>query len=148
VKHHHLQRLPGFQRVLGDEETRAALGQLIRYGIIGALITIGGQAIYYGLAESRMTSPLMAIAIAFVIGLCVGYFAHGWVSFRGHGERDDHARIGARFVAVNIFAYLVNSFWVWLLVERLGGPNWWPIIPNVVFTPLLTFALHRRWTYA
>ena len=136
------------QRVLRDREAREAFAQLIRYGIIGALITIGGQIIYYSLAESRLTSPLVAIAIAFIIGLAVGYFAHGWVSFRGHGERDDHARIGARFIAVNVFAYLVNSFWVWCLVERLAGPTWWPIVPNVVLTPLLTFALHRRWTYA
>ena len=136
------------ERVASDPGARETFAQLVRYGIIGALITLGGQAIYYGLAESRLTSPLMAIAIAFMIGLVVGYFAHGWVSFRGHGERDDHARIGARFVAVNVFAYLVNSFWVWLLVERLHGPNWWPILPNVFFTPLLTFALHRRWTYA
>lgn len=136
------------ERVLSDAEAREALHQLIRYGIIGALITLGGQAIYYGLAESRLTSPLTAIAIAFIIGLIVGYFAHGWVSFRGHGERDDHARIGVRFVAVNVFAYLLNSFWVWLLVERLGGPNWWPILPNVFLVPLVTFALHRRWTYA
>lgn len=136
------------ERVLSDAEAREAFHQLIRYGIIGALITLGGQAIYYGLAESRLTSPLTAIAIAFIIGLIVGYFAHGWVSFRGHGERDDHARIGVRFVVVNVFAYLMNSFWVWLLVERLGGPNWWPILPNVFLVPLVTFALHRRWTYA
>jgi putative flippase GtrA len=135
------------ERVLSDAEAREAFNQLIRYGIIGALITLGGQAIYYGLAESRLTSPLMAVAIAFVIGLVVGYFAHGWVSFRGHGERDDHARIGIRFVAVNVFAYFLNSFWVWLLVERLGGPNWWPILPNVFLVPLVTFGLHRRWTY-
>ena len=141
MKHH-------VERLLPDAEKREAFYQLIRYGIIGALITLGGQAIYYGLAESRLTSPLMAVAIAFVIGLTVGYFAHGWVSFRGHGERDDHARIGTRFVTVNVVGYLANSFWVWLLVERLGGPNWWPIVPNIVLTPLLTFALHRRWTYA
>ena len=136
------------ERVLPDAEKREAFYQLIRYGIIGALITLGGQAIYYGLAESRLTTPLMAVAIAFVIGLTVGYFAHGWVSFKGHGERDDHARIGFRFATVNIFAYLLNSFWVWLLVERLHGPNWWPILPNVFLVPLVTFGLHRRWTYA
>jgi putative flippase GtrA len=90
----------------------------------------------------------VAIAIAWITGVIVGYFAHGWVSFRGHGERDDHARIGTRFVAVNLFGYLINSFWVWLLVERLSGPTWWPVVPNIVLTPLMTFALHRRWTYA
>lgn len=136
------------ERVLNDAEARAAFAQLIRYAIIGALITLGGQAIYLGLADSRLTSPLVAIAVAWITGVIVGYFAHGWVSFKGHGERDDHARIGVRFVAVNLFGYAVNSFWVWFLVERLHGPNWWPVVPNIILTPLLTFALHRRWTYA
>jgi len=135
-------------RVLSDPVARETFAQLIRYGIIGALITIGGQAIYLGLADSHLTSPLMAIAIAWITGVIVGYFAHGWVSFKGHGERDDHARIGSRFVAVKVFGYLANSFWVWFLVERLHGPNWWPVVPNIVLTPLLTFGLHRRWTYA
>ena len=72
-------------RALADPEARAAFAQLIRYAIIGALITIGGQAIYYGLAETRTTSPLVAIAIAWIVGVLVGYFAHGWISFAGHG---------------------------------------------------------------
>lgn len=127
---------------------RTALAQLIRYGVIGAGVTALGQAIYYGLAESRIVSPLIAIAIAWIVGVVVGYFAHGWISFRGHGRRDNHARIGLRFVVVNVTGYVINSFWVWLLVEHLAGPTWWPIIPNVTLTPLMTFALHRRWTYA
>ena len=133
---------------LRDPDTREPLLQLIRYGIIGAGITALGQAIYYGLAKSETTSPMVAIAIAWIVGVIVGYFAHGWISFRGHGQRDDHARIGARFVAVNLAGYLINSFWVWLLVEHLGGPVWWPIVPNIVLTPLMTFAMHRYWTYA
>lgn len=130
-----------------DPEARETLSQLARYGVIGAGITILGQAIYYVLAETRTTSPLMAIAIAWIVGIIVGYFAHGWISFRGHGDRSDHSRIGARFVVVNLFGYVLNSFWVWLLVERLDGPTWWPIVPNVILTPLMTFVLHRRWTY-
>ena len=130
-----------------DPEARETLSQLVRYGAIGAAITILGQAVYYVLAETRTTSPLVAIAIAWIVGVVVGYFAHGWISFRGHGERDDHTRIGARFVAVNVVGYVLNSFWVWLLVERLDGPTWWPIVPNIVLTPLMTFVLHRRWTY-
>ena len=135
------------QSKLGDPEARETLLQLSRYGAIGVAITILGQLIYYVLAETRTTSPLVAIAIAWITGVTVGYFAHGWISFRGHGERDNHARIGTRFVAVNLFGYVINSFWVWLLVERLDGPVWWPIVPNILLTPLMTFALHRRWTY-
>jgi len=132
---------------LADPEARAAFAQLVRYGVIGAAITALGQLVYYVLAETRTTSPLAAIAIAWVVGIIVGYFAHGWISFRGHGERDDHGRMGFRFVAVNLIGYASNSFWVWLLVERLDGPTWWPIVPNVVLTPLMTFLLHRRWTF-
>ena len=136
-----------FERVAEDPEARAALGQLVRYGLVGLLITIGGQAIYYILAETRTTSPLAAIAIAWIAGVAVGYFAHGWISFAGHGARDDHAATGTRFVTVNIVGYLLNSFWVWLLVERLAGPTWWPIVPNIALTPLMTFGLHRYWTF-
>ncbi len=130
-----------------DPEARATVLQLARYGGIGLAITILGQAIYYGLAESRTVSPMMAIAIAWIVGVVVGYFAHGWISFRGHGPRTDHGRMGTRFVAVNVVGYVLNSFWVWLLVERLDGPTWWPIVPNLALTPLMTFVLHRRWTY-
>lgn len=135
-------------RALADPDQRAALFQLIRYAVIGAAITAGGQAIYYALAESRTTSPLVAIAIAWIFGVSVGYFAHGWISFAGHGQRDDHGRMGLRFVAVNLIGYALNSFWVWLLVDRLGGATWWPIIPNIALTPLMTFWLHRRWTFS
>ena len=135
-------------RALADPEARAALFQLIRYAFIGAAITAGGQAIYYWLAETRTTSPLVAIAIAWIVGVIVGYFAHGWISFADHGTRDDHGRMGLRFVAVNLIGYAINSFWVWLLVERLGGATWWPVIPNIALTPLMTFWLHRRWTFS
>ena len=135
-------------RALADPDQRAALFQLVRYAVIGAAITAGGQAIYYALAESRTTSPLVAIAIAWIFGVSVGYFAHGWISFAGHGQRDDHGRMGLRFVAVNLIGYVLNSFWVWLLVDRLGGATWWPIIPNIALTPLMTFWLHRRWTFS
>ena len=49
-------------RLLADPDQRAAFFQLIRYVFVGAAITAGGQAIYYALAESRTTSPLVAIA--------------------------------------------------------------------------------------
>jgi len=134
-------------KALADPEARAAFWQLVRYGLIGAAITAGGQAIYLVLAETRTTSPLVAIAIAWIVGVIVGYFAHGWISFAGHGTREDHGRMSTRFVAVNVVGYLINSFWVWLLVEHLAGPTWWPVVPNVLLTPLMTFWLHRHWTF-
>ena len=123
------------------------IGQLLRYGVVGALITALGQAIYYYGVEWGGLDPNVSIAVAFVIGVAIGYFAHGWISFAGHGAREDHARMGSRFVVVNLFGFALNSFFVWLLVKALGGETWWPILPNVFLTPLATFLLHRRWTF-
>lgn len=134
-------------RKLGDADVRASLEQLIRYGIVGGLITAGGQLIYYLGVEWAGLDPNLSVAVAFVVGIVVGYFAHGSISFAGHGDRDDHGRIGMRFVAVNLFGFAMNSFFVWLLVKYLDGPTWWPIVPNVILTPLATFWMHRRWTY-
>ena len=44
-------------------------------------------------------------------------------------------------------AHRMNSFFVWLMVKYWQGPTWWPIVPNVLLTPLATFWMHRRWTF-
>jgi putative flippase GtrA len=130
-----------------DPEARAAAAQLVRYVIIGGLITALGAAIYYGCAEFLRIEPLIANLIAFIVGVIIGYVAHSQVSFRGHGERDDLTRTGGRFIAVNLFGLSLNSFWVWSLVHWADGPNWWPIVPMVFVTPLATFLMHRHWTF-
>ncbi len=130
-----------------DPEQRATVLQFARYGVIGLAITLLGQAIYLGLADHAGVAPLTAIAIAWIVGVGVGYFAHGSISFRGLGERSNHAETGARFIGVNLAGYAMNSFWVWLLVERLDGATWWPVVPNLFLTPLVTFFLHRHWTF-
>lgn len=132
---------------LRNPTRRAALHQFVRYGVIGLSITLLGQAIYLGLADYAGVPPLVSIAVAWIVGVAVGFFAHGQISFRGHGQQNNSPQTGARFVGVNLAGYAMNSFWVWLLVELLAGPTWWPVVPNIALTPLITFFLHRHWTY-
>ena len=120
---------------------------MLRYGVVGGGVTALGAAIYYGCAEFLGVAPLIANSIAFIIGILVGYVVHSQISFRGHGSRDSVARTGTRFLIVNLVGYAFNSLWVWSLVERLDGPNWWPVVPMVFVTPLVTFLMHRRWTF-
>jgi putative flippase GtrA len=131
-----------------DPQARAAAAQLIRYLISGILVTAIGAAVYYCCAEFLGIEPLVANLIAFIVGVIIGYVLHSQVSFRGHGERDDLTRTGARFVAVNLIGLSLNSFWVWSLVHWANGPNWWPIVPMVFVTPLATFLMHRHWTFS
>jgi putative flippase GtrA len=131
-----------------EPEHRTVLLQLARYGIAGFAITLAVAASYWAIAEYLRVDPMISFTIVFIFFSAVSYFTHGAFSFKGHGERDrHHVRMG-RFLAVNVLGYLVNQGFIWLLVKQLDGPNWWPTIPMVFVTPLLTFSLHRRFVYA
>lgn len=131
-----------------DPARRTILLQALRYAVAGLAITLAFSAAYWLVAELTGMDPNVALALVFVVFSAISYVTHGAFSFAGHGERDrPHLRM-TRFFVVNILGFLANQFWVWLLVKRLDGATWWPIIPFVLVTPWLTFVLHRRWVYA
>lgn len=134
--------------VIRQPERRAMTVHAIRYAVAGLLITIAFSACYWAGAELLRVDPNVALALVFVLFSIISFVAHGRFSFAGHGERDrPHVRL-TRFFIVNILGFLANQFFVWLLVKKLDGATWWPIIPFVFVTPWLTFVLHRRWVYA
>ena len=131
-----------------DHERRAMAVQMFRYAIAGGAITLAVAASYWAIAEFLHVDPMLSLAIVFLFFSGVSYLVHGAFTFKGHGARDDHGKRGARFLVINILGFLANQGFVWYLVKHLGGPTWWATIPMVLFTPLLTFALHRRFVYA
>ena len=129
-------------------ERRAVLAQVARYALAGFLITLAVAASYWAIAEYLHVDPMISFTIVFITFSAISYFTHGAFSFKDHGSRDQqHVRIG-RFFAVNVIGYVVNQGFIWVLVKELGGPTWWPTLPMIFATPLLTFALHRRFVYS
>lgn len=131
-----------------DSEQRAVAMQMLRYALAGGAITVAVAASYWAIAEFLGVDPMVSLAIVFIFFSGVSYAVHGAFTFKDHGERDRHHVRGARFLAINIFGFLLNQLFVWYLVKHLGGPTWWPTLPMIFVTPLLTFALHRRFVYA
>lgn len=127
--------------------TTGVLGQLIRFGVTGVAVTLFYAAVYWPLATYVM-NPNLAVLIAFVLATAVGRFAHGAVSFRGHGSRD--RATAAKFFIVQGFGCLLNQAFTWALVTGpfLHGPTWWPLVPAVFVVPLVTFGLQRNWVFA
>jgi putative flippase GtrA len=124
------------------------LGQLIRFGVTGIALTVLVAAGYWMLATWFGVEPMLSLTLNYILFTGLGYLAHSRFSFRGYGSRDNaHVRT-VRFFAVNGIGFLVNQFFVWLLVRQMDGPTWWPVLPILFFTPLLTFALNRRWVFA
>ena len=128
-------------------EHRVVTLQMARYAIAGMTITLCVAGSYWALAEFAGVDPMVSLTLVYLVFSAVSYVTHGVFSFRGHGERDRHHVRATRFVMVTIIGFCINQFWVWLLVEELGGPTWWPTVPIICVTPLVTFALLRRFVY-
>ncbi|HVF36615.1 MAG TPA: GtrA family protein [Sphingomicrobium sp.] len=129
-------------------ERRTVVLQLLRYALAGFAITVAVAGSYWAITDLLRIDPMVSFTVVFLVFSAISYVTHGEFSFRGHGGRDrHHVRIG-RFLAINLLGFLVNQGFIWLLVKHLGGPTWWPTIPMLFVTPLLTFALHRRFVYA
>jgi putative flippase GtrA len=132
---------------LRREERLVLLGQIVRFGITGGLLTVGVAAAYWAVAELLGVDPLVSMTLVYLAFTGLGYLLHSRWSFKDHGSRDQmHVRT-VRFFAVNTLGFLSNQFFVWLLTKHLGGPTWWPVIPIIFVTPVLTFTLNRRWVF-
>ena len=127
---------------------RDLIGQAVRFGITGGLLTVLVAGGYWVVAELLGVEPMLSMTLNYLVFTALGYVLHSRFSFRGHGGRHRPALRTVRFFTVNTTGFLVNQFFVWLLVKHLGGPTWWPVIPILFVTPLLTFALNRCWVFA
>ena len=132
----------------GVEKHREIFGQLVRFGLTGGLLTVLVAGGYWVVATFFGVEPMLSLTLNFIVFTGLGYILHSRFSFRGHGGRGNAPARTARFFTVNVAGFLANQFFVWLLVKQLHGPTWWPVIPILFVTPLLTFALNRRWVFA
>ncbi|GLR46575.1 GtrA family protein [Sphingomonas astaxanthinifaciens] len=128
-----------------DPRQREMFGQLIRFGLVGVGLTLLYAAIYWPLATYVMW-PVLAVIIAFAIAVTVGFFLHSRWSFKDHGKVED-AKTKAQFLVVQTSGMVLNALFTWIAVDRLHGPTWWPLVPAVLVTPFLTFALNRFWVF-
>ena len=127
-------------------ERRAMLGQLIRFGITGALVTGLGVGVYAIVALLLLWHPQLGNFLAYAVAMATGYVLHSKWSFRDHGAERTH-RTKVRFVIVSLISYALNSFWVWLLYSHLDLHRAVPIVPMLFVTPAVTFLLNRQWVF-
>lgn len=137
--------------------TGGVFGQLLRFGVAGGVATLIYAAVYWPVATyaprlfavTRGAWPMVGNVLGYLAAMASGYFLHSRWSFRGHGERGNLKRTGGRFFAVSLVSFVMNSLYVWVLTGPwVRGPTWWPLLPIVFVTPLVTFALNRMWVFA
>jgi putative flippase GtrA len=126
--------------------SNGALGQLVRFALVGFSLAGVYSAIYWYLATYVMT-PVAAVVIAFLVSVSIGFVLHSRWSFRGHGKAEDR-RLKIKFLAVQASGFFLNEAFTWILTGPLHGPTWWPLIPAIFVTPLATFMLNRQLVFS
>jgi putative flippase GtrA len=117
-------------------------GQLMRFGIVGFSLAGVYSAIYWYLATYVM-APVLAVIIAFLVSVSIGFVLHSRWSFRGHGRQEDN-RLKIKFLAVQTSGFLLNEVFTWVLTGPMHGPTWWPLIPAIFVIPPATYLLNRQ----
>lgn len=132
-----------------DRAVSQLLGQLIRFGLVGGFVTGLYALVYSPLAGYGIVSPQLANLAGYLVAMVTGYVLHSRWSFRGHGRRDNTARTTSRFFIVSLVSLALNALFVFILTDSmaLDGPWWWPLIPILFVTPLVTFSLNRQWVF-
>lgn len=123
------------------------LGQLIRFVIAGGITTGLYTLVYSPLAGLGITSEQVANIGGYLVAMTSGYLLHSKWSFRGHGA--EASKTSWRFFTVSLVSFGLNTMFVWILTDdaMLAGPWWWPLVPILFVTPLVTFALNRFWVF-
>jgi putative flippase GtrA len=118
-------------------------GQLARFAVVGLFLAAIYSAIYWYLAANVM-APVLAVAIAFLVSVSIGFVLHSRWSFRGHGRTEDR-RMKVKFLLVQGSGFVLNEIFTWVLTGPLfHGATWWPLIPAIFLTPFATFLLNRQ----
>ena len=95
-----------------------ALGQLIRYGVVGvvnnSLLYLGYLLIVYAGVGSKFSMTLMYLA-----GVIVGFLAnYRWTFAQGK----NHGAL-VRYILMHMFGYLINFLLLLIFVDGLGNPH-------------------------
>jgi putative flippase GtrA len=126
---------------------RSLFGQLLAYALGGGAMTALHSLSYWLMAEPLGVEPYVANSLAAVLAGLAGYALHSRFTFGHERDTGGEARAFGRYVIVSILCYLLNSFWVWLVVKQWGMSVAASIVPMILLTPWLGFVLNRFWAF-
>ena len=122
--------------------TPAIVRRLLRFGIIGIMITLLHVIVAIGLIRAAHAAPALANAIAFAIATSASYIVNTFWSFSS-GVTHQNVR---RYLVVSLLGCAIASL-VSGLADKLGQNYWIGILAVVAIVPALTFIAHQHWTY-
>lgn len=120
------------------------LGQLVRYGSIGAAINIVGYLLYLWLTFNGL-DPKTAATISFVFGVVVGFFSHRRFTFRHAG---DVRQPVVKYLLAYLTGYVANMLGLYAMVDVLGYPHEIVQASLIVLIAAGLFMAQKFWIFA
>jgi putative flippase GtrA len=144
-----IERLRGIRTMLGSIHpalASEAFWQLVRFAVGGLSVTLFAVLIYSAAATVLRVPPLAANALSWLCAVAASYTIHSRWSFAADHQAGEGAMI-ARFLTVSVFAFGLNSFWVWLTTAVMHLPPLAPVPAMIFVTPFVSFLLNRFWVF-
>lgn len=123
------------------------IGQIAAYAVGGGAMTALHSACYWLMATFGEIEPYIANSLAAMIAGVAGYNLHSRWTFGAEARASTPGTSFARYAVVSLLCYALNSFWVWLVVKHLGMSVTASLVPMILATPWLGFALNRFWAF-
>ena len=130
-----------------NNDQRALLAQVLRYGITGGIVTIFGVAAYLVAVGWGGVPQLGSNVIAYLVSMALGYFMHARFSFRGTSG-DASVQQGGKFFVTSGISFALNSLFVWLFTDVMGWGDRSPVLAMIFITPAICFVIYRKWVFA
>ncbi|WP_432259426.1 GtrA family protein [Cupriavidus sp. TMH.W2] len=121
---------------------RRTLAKLLRFGISGVIATAIHVAVATPLIYLLHASQVSANGVAFIIANICSYLLNTLWSFGARPSRNSYLR----FLAVSMVG-LGMTLGMSSVAQALGAGYWLGLAAILSVVPVVTFVLHRSWTY-
>ncbi len=119
------------------------LGQLMRYGTVGALMNGAAYLMYLTLTVAGM-APKLAMTLLYALGVASSFiFNRGWTF--GHGGAVPGAMV--RYIATYAIGYVFNLAALYVFSDRLGLPHQGVMLALIFVTAGIIFTLQKFWVF-
>ncbi|MFT5249451.1 MAG: putative flippase GtrA [bacterium] len=117
-----------------------------KFASVGVAATLIHAVIYYLLITMGNFDAQIANLVGYIFAFSMSYVGQRKWTFKHIRIEKEHV-VKVRFLVSSIFSLLLNVVWVYIVDRLLELSANYSLIGIVLFTPLLTFFILKRWVF-
>lgn len=122
----------------------STLLQLARYGIVGFFTNTVGYLLYF-FATTEGLEPKLAMTVVYVTGVLVNFLGNRWFTFF---DKSSIARVGVRYLYIQMIGYLLNLAVLGLFVDVLKFPHEFVQAAAIFVVALFLFLASKYYVFS